>query len=49
MMNSFTKKGASIEKKIKPTPSEVERRSISSINISGKKPKSNSGKEHRLK
>lgn len=45
MMNSFTKKGASMERKIKPTPPEMGKKK-SGINISGKK--SNS-KDYRIK
>lgn len=45
MMNSFTKKGASLERKIKPTPSEMGRKN-SNINISEKK---STCKEHRPK
>jgi hypothetical protein len=45
MMNSFTKKGASLEKKIKPTPPEMGKKN-SGINISGKK---SIGKEYRPK
>lgn len=45
MMNGFTKKGASMERKIKPNPPEMGKKN-SGINISGKK--SNS-KDYRVK
>lgn len=45
MMNGFTKKGASLERKIKPTLPEMGKKN-SGINISRKK---STDKEHRPK
>lgn len=45
MMNSFTKKGASMEKNIKPNPPEMGKKN-KGINISGKK---SSNKDYRIK